>query len=101
MTNSTPTPSQPGSPDPQEPLTDAVVLKFLEVLERARAEDMSCDDLFTQLDEFVEREVSKKDAAKLMPLLDEHLDICSHCCDEYEALLAVLENAEEENKTTD
>lgn len=92
------TPSNQDSLDPQQPLTDEVVVKFLQVLERARAEDMSCNDLFARLDEFVEREVNKKDAAKLLPLIDEHLDLCSDCCDEYEALLEVLENTK--NETT-
>jgi hypothetical protein len=81
---------------PQEELQDEAVLRFLQVLETVRADDMSCDDLYAFLDQFVEREIHLKDAAKIMPLIREHLDLCSHCCDEYEALLAVLENAKEE-----
>ncbi len=80
---------------PREPLTDEVVLKFLKVLDNARSEEMTCSELFTQLDEFVEREVNSKDAEKIMPLVQEHLDMCSDCCDEYEALLSVLENTKE------
>jgi len=80
---------------PREPLTDDVILKFLKVLENARAEEMTCSELYTQLDEFVEREVNSKDAEKIMPLVQEHLDMCSDCCDEYEALLSVLENTKE------
>ena len=79
----------------QEPLTDEVVLKFLQVLENARAEEMSCSDLYARLDEFVEREVNLKDADKIMPLIHEHLDLCAECCDEHDALLAVLENTKE------
>ena len=86
---------QPIQNNPQEPLTDEVVLKFLKVLESARAEEMSCSDLYARLDEFVEREVKSQDAEKIMPLVQEHLDLCSGCCDEYEALLAVLENTRE------
>jgi hypothetical protein len=34
-----------------------------------------------------------------MPLIREHLDICSECCEEYEALLHVLEKtSKDENK---
>ena len=73
-------------------LDDQVVLKFLHILEHSELEEVSCAEMYTRLDEFVEREVSKKDAARLMPLLSEHLDMCSDCCVEYEALLAVLEN---------
>lgn len=81
---------------PQKELQDEGVLKFLKILENVRAEDMSCDDLYALLDQFAEREVHSKDAARIMPLIREHLDLCAPCCDEYEALLAVLENTKEE-----
>jgi hypothetical protein len=53
-----------------------------------------CDEIYRRLDEYVEREISKKDAAQLMPLIREHLDICPECCEEYEALLSVLNENE-------
>ena len=75
-------------------LPNEAVLGFLRVLEDVREEEISCDEIYLKLDEYVEREVSKKDAAQLMPLIREHLDICPECCEEYEALLNVLnENA--------
>jgi hypothetical protein len=79
-------------PKKEEELQDEVIVKFLRILEDVRAEDMSCDDMFNRLDEFVEAEVKSHDAEKLMPLVQEHLDMCSHCEEEYEALLDVLEN---------
>jgi hypothetical protein len=80
---------------PQEELQDEVIIKFLQVLEDARAEELSCTDTYTRLDEFVETQVQSKDAAKIMPLIREHLDMCPDCCEEYEALLTVLENTKE------
>ena len=80
---------------PQEELQDEAVLRFLHILENARAEEMSCSDLYAHLDEFVEREVQSKDAEKIAPLIREHLDICSECCEEYEALLNVIEHTVE------
>ena len=80
---------------PQEEMRDEVILRFLTVLEKARADELSCDDLYTRLDEFVETQVKSKDAAKIMPLIREHLDMCPDCCEEYEALLTVLENTQE------
>jgi len=95
---STKTTNQPSQNDDHqlEGLKDEVVLKFLQILDSVRAEEMSCDDLYARLDEFVERDIHSKDAEKIMPLIREHLDMCSHCCDEYEALLAVLEHVNEE-----
>ncbi|HLE90234.1 MAG TPA: hypothetical protein VI753_03720 [Anaerolineales bacterium] len=67
---------------------------FLRILEGVREEEIPCSEIYAKLDEYVEREVSKKDAAQLMPLIREHLDVCPECCEEYEALLNVLnENA--------
>jgi hypothetical protein len=80
---------------PREPLQDEVVVRFFKLLEQIREEDMSCDDMYRQLDEFVEEEVKSKDAAKIMPLIQEHIDCCSECDDEYQALLRVLENTKE------
>lgn len=80
---------------PREPLQDEVVIRFFKLLEQIREEDMSCDDMYAQLDEFVEQEVKSKDAAKIMPLIQEHIDFCSDCDDEYQALLTVLENTKD------
>ena len=74
----------------QKELPNEAFLEILRVLESAHDEDMSCGELYEKLDEYVEREMSKKDAAELMPLIREHLDFCPDCCDEYEALLDVL-----------
>ena len=71
-----------------------VVLGFLRLLEDMRAEELTCDEIFTKLDEYVEREVNQKDAARLMPLIREHLDLCPECCEEYETLLHVIEATE-------
>ena len=83
---------------PKEPLPNEAVLGFLRLLEETDDEELSCDEIFVKLDEFVEREVDKKDAAKLMPLIREHLDTCSDCCEEFEALLDVVEKTEEDQK---
>ena len=75
----------------QEELSNETVLKFLRVLESVREEEASCDEIYAKIDEYVEKEVDKKDVERLMPLIREHLDQCPDCCEEYEALLEVLE----------
>jgi len=81
---------------PHEKLQDEVVIRFLRILENVRTEELSCGEIYTLLDEFVETEVQSKDAGKIMPLIREHLDTCPDCCEEYEALLTVLENTKEQ-----
>lgn len=74
-------------------LPDNVVEGFLHVLESVRLQDMPCSEVFARLDEYVEKELRDHEAAKVMPLLREHLDICPDCCEEYEALLSALERS--------
>lgn len=80
----------------KEEVPNEAVLGFLRVLESVREEEASCDEVYAKIDEYVEREVDQKDAAELMPLVREHLDLCSECCEEYEALLDILEKTSEE-----
>jgi hypothetical protein len=80
---------------PPEQLSDDAVLGFLRLLEEEEKEEITCDELYDKLDEYVEREVGVHDAARIMPLIREHLDVCPGCCEEYEALLHVVEETEE------
>jgi hypothetical protein len=82
----------------QEELPNEAVAGFLHVLESAQEEGCSCDEVFSKIDQYVEREVGQKDAEELMPLVREHLDLCPECCEEYEALLHVLEKTSQEQK---
>ncbi len=81
---------------PSSDLQDEVVLRFFKLLEQIRKEDLPCDKMYVQLDEFVEQEVKAQDAEKIMPLIQEHLDCCSDCHEEYEALLNVLKHTQDE-----
>lgn len=78
----------------KQDLPNEAVMGFLRVLEEVRAEELTCDEIYSKLDEYVDRQANKHDAAQLMPLIREHLDICPECCEEYEALLKVVEEAE-------
>lgn len=81
----------------QKELPNDAVVGILRLLDEVPAGDeISCGELFVKLDEYVEREVDKKDAAVLMPVIREHLDVCSECCEEYEALLDVLNKTQKE-----
>jgi len=60
-------------------------------LERTSEQEISCDDVYAMLDQYAESHLRGEDTAKVMPLLKQHLDICQECCQEYDALLDVLE----------
>lgn len=54
----------------------------------------SCEEAFALLDEYVELVASDEEARRLMPLVQNHLDMCPDCRDEFEILLHVLKTAD-------
>ena len=55
-----------------------------------RPDEIGCDDCFEELDRFIEMMLAGKDAAEAMPLVQDHLERCRGCREEFEALLTVL-----------
>jgi hypothetical protein len=55
-----------------------------------RPDEINCDDCFEQVDRFVDMVLDGKNAAAAMPLVQDHLERCEDCREEYEALLAAL-----------
>ena len=55
-----------------------------------RPDEIGCDDCFQELDQFVEMTLAGKKATEAMPLVQDHLERCGDCREEFEALLAAL-----------
>ncbi|MDP9480888.1 MAG: hypothetical protein M3R38_35365 [Actinomycetota bacterium] len=64
--------------------------KILMAVSHTREEEIGCDECFELLDRFVEAELSGLDAAEAMPLVEDHLQKCGDCREEFEALLQAL-----------
>lgn len=71
----------------------AMAQKILGMLEKTQAEELSCDDVYALLDQFTEMAARGEDVASLMPMVKQHLDMCTDCREEYEALLNVINNS--------
>lgn len=56
----------------------------------AHPDELGCDECFEELDRFVEMKLAGKDAAGAMPLVQDHLERCPFCREEFEALLTAL-----------
>lgn len=67
------------------------VRKLLAMLENTREVEYTCEEAFAQLDEFVELVSDDEEAAALMPLVQQHVDMCPDCRDRFEALLKILQ----------
>lgn len=59
-----------------------------------RPVEIGCETCLDQLEIFVEQELEGKDAAQALPLIKQHLDGCTGCGEEYEALLDALRSIE-------
>jgi hypothetical protein len=55
-----------------------------------RPDEVGCDECFEQLDRFVDLTLAGKNAAEAMPLVQDHLERCRDCREEFEALLEAL-----------
>jgi len=64
--------------------------KLARALDMTGDEELACDECFEELDRFVEMELDGLDAASAMPLVQDHLDKCGDCREEYQALLDAL-----------
>ncbi|GEM_PF-350963 len=76
-------------PGPQE-VGDALVRKMLLSLKVTSLDELTCEDTYALLDQFAELVANGEDAACLMPLVKQHLDLCGECYEEYEALEQIL-----------
>ncbi|MCI0555899.1 MAG: hypothetical protein L0287_33570 [Anaerolineae bacterium] len=72
---------------------DAMMVKMLQSLATTEEQEISCDDVFTVLDQFVEAVRRGENPLILMPLVRQHLDMCPDCREEYETLLRMLQPA--------
>ena len=71
-------------------LDPAKLKRLVRDIVTASPEEIGCDECFEQLDRFVELEFAGKNAAEALPLVQDHLDRCNNCREEFEALLAAV-----------
>ena len=64
--------------------------KMMHMVGSTRPDEIGCDDCFAQLDQFSELVLAGKNVAEAMPLVQDHLDRCMDCREEFEALLRAL-----------
>ena len=66
------------------------IKQMVQMVAATRPDEIGCDECFEQLDRFAEEVLTGKNAAEAMPLVQDHLDRCGDCREEFEALLAAL-----------
>jgi hypothetical protein len=64
--------------------------KMVRALEQTRDVEVTCDEVLRVLDQVAEAMLRGEDVARLMPLVQHHLETCADCREELEALLRIL-----------
>lgn len=66
--------------------------RLLKIIEITRDEEFCCDECYEHLDKFAELIMAGKPAAELFPQVQQHLEVCGFCKEEFEALIKGLEH---------
>ncbi len=64
--------------------------KVLTMLSNTQDVEMTCDEVFAVLDQFAELTARGEDVTQLMPLIQQHLDMCEDCREEYKVLKSIV-----------
>lgn len=78
----------PSSPEAREALK-----AMLRKISRTQEIELTCGEVFDLLDQYAEMVANGVDAAEIMPLVQQHLEMCADCREEFEALLRVLQRS--------
>ena len=79
------------SPSKNGRLSPELIRKVVDQVAHTQDVEYSCDEVLVLLDQFAEARLRGEDAAKLMPLVQHHLEMCGDCKEEFEALLRILQ----------
>lgn len=68
--------------------------KLMQVVEATREDEIDCEECLNRVDRFVETKLAGLDAEQAMPLVQDHLEKCGDCREEFEALLVAMREVE-------
>lgn len=73
-------------------LNKAIIKKLIGMAQNVHSDEIGCDECFDQIHEFAELKLQGKDAEKAMPLVQDHLNKCGECREEFHALLEAMKS---------
>lgn len=73
-------------------LTKEVLKNLIQAALQSHSDEIGCDECFDKLHEFAEMKLAGKSPEEAMPLVEDHLNRCSDCREEFEALLDALKS---------
>jgi len=72
-------------------LSSETIRKMMNSVKSTRDQELTCGHCHDELDHFIEMRLAGKNAEEAMPLVQEHLDRCAGCREEYEVLLEAIQ----------
>jgi hypothetical protein len=73
-------------------ITKDFIKKLIRAALNTSPDEIGCDDCFEELHEFAELKLAGKSPEEAMPLVQDHLERCGACREEFEALLEAMKN---------
>ena len=70
--------------------SDPGMMNVLEMISHTQNREILCNEVHALIDQFAEMKMRGEDPTHLMPLVQQHLDMCPDCREEYEALMEAL-----------
>jgi hypothetical protein len=64
--------------------------RLLQAIYSTRPDEIACDNCLEMVDAYAEMVMSGVDAAQVLPLVQDHLNRCPACREEFEALIDAL-----------
>ena len=57
----------------------------------ARPDEIGCEECLARMDRFVDLKLAGKNLGEALPLVEDHLERCRDCREEFQALLSALQ----------
>lgn len=76
-------------------LSTNILKQLVKSATNIHSDEIGCDDCFDRLNKFAELKLKGKSPEEAMPLVQEHLQRCPECREEYEALMEALQTFKE------
>lgn len=73
--------------------------RLVEMIARTQPDECTCEEAYALIDQFTEALERGEDVSNLMPMVKRHLEICTDCKEEFEALLRVVQASPSDPQT--
>ena len=95
--NEQPIRPQPNSEESTQ--REKAIVALMHKLEHLHANAYSCEEAFALLDEYVDLVTTDEEAAELMPLVKNHIEMCSGCNEAYAMLMRIVQSESDSSAT--